>query len=610
MKSFITSLVFLFYSGLTFAQGWNAAGIEYPAQSFKDAYKEFPNIPSGFLEAYAFTKTRFTEITPDEPRGCTGIPRALGIFGLFENGENYFRENYKMIFPGKFPEISEENFQPSMASVIFNFAAFLKKALINSSNSQSSPVAKIAFCYNSITEIPETGAGNLFAREADLYSIFKFLSVNENQEYFGFPDYEINLEELFGQNFRIHSSKRVLVFPDKVINENGQEFKNGLSLLSPDYPSALWNPAASCNYSNRTAAVSAITLHTVQGSYAGCISWFQNCAAGVSAHYVIRSSDGQITQMVLEADKAWHVGSENNYTVGIEHEGYVNNAAWYTTAMYQSSAALCADICTDHNINKKRTGFFPWLPTTYYNQSSIPGSCIRVKGHMHYPNQTHTDPGPNWNWDYFYKLVNPPSVNATYTAPTGNFYDPGGPSNNYGDDQRYIWTIAPTGAQSVSLTFNSFNLENTWDYLYIYNGPNVFSPSLGYWTGTNSPGTVTASSGVMTIEFRSDCATTAAGWNASWNSNVVTGTGSINAFGDFLIGPNPAHDFLEITFLGQAQQNTLVRLYDISGRIIFEQSTSGQQMKISLNDFQITPGLYFVEMSGNGNRQVVKIIVQ
>jgi hypothetical protein len=62
--------------------------------------------------------------------------------------------------------------------------------------------------------------------------------------------------------------------------------------------------------------------------------------------------------------------------------------------------------------------------------------------------------------------------------------------------------------------------------------------------------------------------------------------------------------------LGQAQQNTLVRLYDISGRIIFEQSTSGQQMKISLNDFQITPGLYFVEMSGNGNRQVVKIIVQ
>ena len=84
-----------------------------------------------------------------------------------------------------------------------------------------------------------------------------------------------------------------------------------------------------------------VTIHTAEGSYAGTICGFQNCSAQVSAHYVVRSSDGQITQMVLEKDKAWHVGSENSYTVGIEHEGYMSApSTWFTDAMYNASALL------------------------------------------------------------------------------------------------------------------------------------------------------------------------------------------------------------------------------------------------------------------------------
>src|SRR5262249_31697286 len=148
-------------------------------------------------------------------------------------------------------------------------------------------------------------------------------------------------------------------------------------------------------------------------------------------HYVVRSSDGQITQMVLEANKAWHVGSENAYTVGIEHEGYQAQNGWYTNAMYTASAALVRDICTDNGIDPLRTGYWPWLGNTYYNQSSIPGACTKVKGHQHYPNQTHNDPGPNWDWNYFYKLVNSPAPAATvYTTASGNFYDSGGSAAN------------------------------------------------------------------------------------------------------------------------------------------------------------------------------------
>jgi N-acetyl-anhydromuramyl-L-alanine amidase AmpD len=82
--------------------------------------------------------------------------------------------------------------------------------------------------------------------------------------------------------------------------------------------------ASSANYSNysRTAAdIGYVVVHTTQGSYSGTISWFQNSSASVSAHYVVRSSDGQVTQMVLEEDVGWHAGSwsYNLASVGIEH---------------------------------------------------------------------------------------------------------------------------------------------------------------------------------------------------------------------------------------------------------------------------------------------------
>jgi hypothetical protein len=165
-----------------------------------------------------------------------------------------------------------------------------------------------------------------------------------------------------------------------------------------DYPGAIWNPASTSNYRvGRTAAITTIVIHVTQGSYAGTISWFKNPSAQVSAHYVVRSSDGEVTQMVAEKDTAWHVRTENPYTIGIEHEGYVDQPSWFTDAMYRSSAALTRNIADRRGIPKDRA---------------------HIKGHSEMPNNDHTDPGPNWNWDYYMQLVNggdpnPPVYNFT-----------------------------------------------------------------------------------------------------------------------------------------------------------------------------------------------------
>jgi hypothetical protein len=171
-----------------------------------------------------------------------------------------------------------------------------------------------------------------------------------------------------------------------------------LGTAAVDYPGAIWNPASTSNYRvGRTAAITTIVIHVTQGSYAGTISWFKNPSAQVSAHYVVRSSDGEVTQMVAEKDTAWHVRTENPYTIGIEHEGYVDQPSWFTDAMYRSSAALTRNIADRRGIPKDRA---------------------HIKGHSEMPNNDHTDPGPNWNWDYYMQLVNggdpnPPVYNFT-----------------------------------------------------------------------------------------------------------------------------------------------------------------------------------------------------
>ncbi|WP_428957276.1 N-acetylmuramoyl-L-alanine amidase [Streptomyces sp. cg35] len=154
---------------------------------------------------------------------------------------------------------------------------------------------------------------------------------------------------------------------------------------SPDYPSALWVPASSANYSvGRSASIRKIVIHVTQGSYAGTVNWFRNPSAKASAHYVVRSSDGQITQMVRDKNTAWHARSGNASGIGIEHEGYIDNPTWFTDAMYRSSAALTAYLC---------------------NRYGIPKNRAHVVGHSEVPGNNHTDPGRYWNWTYYMRLV-------------------------------------------------------------------------------------------------------------------------------------------------------------------------------------------------------------
>lgn len=485
--------------------------------SFQNAYNQNLSVPRGILEAVSWSNTRMHHLTGSEQESCSGMPKALGVMGLFTDGKNYFRENAYLVEELSGIPVEQQLNNPS--TQILAYASAFNTLFSNYTNQQFTEEQAVYLTLNQLSEIPDSGRVNQYAIDAQIFQVMRFMNDEAFAATHQFPVKSYDLKSVFGtSNLKVLSAGKVILSEQAVQNEAGDQFSMSL-LKSTEYGPAIWNPAPSCNYSSRSGvAISAITIHTIQGSYAGAISWSQNCSSNVSFHYVLRSSDGQVTQMVLEANKAWHVGSENPYTIGYEHEGWVDQTGWYTEAMYQSSADLTRDIVG--------SGYgIPPLRTFYGNATSginVIGNCTKIKGHQHYPNQSHTDPGINWNWEKYYKLINNNPAVTTVTAASGNLYDSGGPTGNYGNDERLLWLIQPSGAGSVTAEFTHFNLENNWDFMFIYDGATTNSPLIGKYTGTTSPGIITSTGGSLLIEFRSDCATVTSGWQINYTSSVTS----------------------------------------------------------------------------------------
>ena len=508
---------------LVLASIWNSKAIANDAifntyqQEMDYAYQQFPNIPKGILEAVSYTQTHFSNLNANTPESCFSLPKAYGPMGLVLNGQGYFKNVIENI--SNYSSYSIQQIQSNPQKNILAYAeaySYLLDSLSITSINEQDRILRI------LSEIPIShNVANDFALNSFVYSVFNFMENPSNQQTYGFPSPNIDMVQVFGQdNLEVLASSQVQFIGNSIQSANGTSY-TGSNLKSAEFGPALWVATPSCNYSSRSGtAVSAVTIHTIQGTYAGAISWAQNCSANVSYHYVVRSSDGQITQMVLEADKAWHVGSENPYTIGIEHEGYISDPSWYTTALYTASADLCRDITqSGYGISPLRTFFGDATTGT-----NVIGGCTKIKGHQHYPNQTHTDPGINWDWENFYKLINNTPTYTTYSANSGNLYDSGGAAGDYSDDERTLYLIQPTSAGSVTITFNSFDIEQDWDYMFIYDGSTPDDVLIGKYTGTTIPTTITSTGGSLLLEFRSDCATTAPGWEISYTSTQTDNT--------------------------------------------------------------------------------------
>lgn len=170
-----------------------------------------------------------------------------------------------------------------------------------------------------------------------------------------------------------------------------------------DQVGATWR--TSPNFNQRMAGeggqVHMVIIHSCEGGYAGCWSWLSNAESQVSAHYVVREDGAEITQLVRESARAWHIGAiydstlnanhdgrlhgvqSNHFTIGIEHAGYASQVSW-PVAQIDASAQLLCDVA-------RRWG--------------IPRDRLHIVAHGQLQPWNRTDPGPNWPWaDYLARV--------------------------------------------------------------------------------------------------------------------------------------------------------------------------------------------------------------
>ena len=177
---------------------------------------------------------------------------------------------------------------------------------------------------------------------------------------------------------------------------------------------ALNDPSDLANYGNYDLAnrpddkldIRYIVIHDTEGSYDSTLGVFQDPTFGASAHYVVRSSDGHIAQMVETKNVAWHAGNwyVNGHAIGIEHEGYaISGATWYTESMYRASAALVRYLARKYGIPLDRAHIV--------GHDDIPGPLSAYQAGMHW------DPGPFWDWAHYMELVTAPTdISSTGTG--------------------------------------------------------------------------------------------------------------------------------------------------------------------------------------------------
>lgn len=190
----------------------------------------------------------------------------------------------------------------------------------------------------------------------------------------------------------------------------------------PDYPPAIWRPSPNFNSrpTGSTGGEQMIIIHTCQGAYSGCWSWLNDTRSGVSAHYVVNESGSEVSQLVREFNRAWHVAasyscsvngsvkcglngvSVNHFSVGIEHGGFVSNT--YSSGLITTSARLTCDIARDNN---------------------IPRDSFHIVSHQRLQSDRN-DPGPNWPWSSFLNQVN----SFCGTTSTGLIVDNNNANNN------------------------------------------------------------------------------------------------------------------------------------------------------------------------------------
>lgn len=175
-------------------------------------------------------------------------------------------------------------------------------------------------------------------------------------------------------------------------------------------------------------------------------------------------------------------------------------------------------------------------------------------------------------------------------------------------NENYTYTIAPSGATSLTLAFSAFDVELNFDTLWIYDGPSASSTLIGAYTGTNSPGTINSTGGAITLRWASDNGIQKPGWRAIWNCVLTTGLEQTSNQIKFTAYPNPFSEQITCTLNSPnlSLSEIEVEIYNVLGKRLQQISSNNSSVKIERAD--MPSGIYFLKINTASGQQIIKIV--
>jgi hypothetical protein len=207
------------------------------------------------------------------------------------------------------------------------------------------------------------------------------------------------------------------------------------------------------------------------------------------------------------------------------------------------------------------------------------------------------------------------STSGTYTVCSANFYDAGGPSADYPNNQDVTITLLPaTPGAKLSVTFGSFttgvlyydattfsNFNN--DILYVYNGNSIDATKIGAMRGVGY-GTVTstAADGSLTFRFVSHAYNNTSGIKAGWSATISCSS-------------TPPND---ITMIGGTFTTCGGKFYDAGGpngeymnnqdaTLTIFPATPGAKVSVSFDSFTTAVRYYDASTFSNNNSDILYV---
>ena len=190
------------------------------------------------------------------------------------------------------------------------------------------------------------------------------------------------------------------------------------------------------------------------------------------------------------------------------------------------------------------------------------------------------------------------------------FYDPGGPNDQYGHDIYLQTTICSTEPNDpVTVQFNLFSIHIIGDFLRVYDGDNILSNFLGFYSGSVSPDpfTSTHASGCLTFEFQSNGTIAGNGWEASVFCNATPVIETIAPNTQFELFPNPTTNEINIVLKEKWASDQTVEVRDVNGILIYGGELNGQPFSIPTHTWPT--GTYFVVLK-NSEKAVTRRFVK